>query len=419
VWQGSQIQFESLDSLERALRSILASETRDWNRLLSSSNVQTWHAKQVEFPVPADSDILRTIDTTDGVANIPIPTGMGKGTEWSLVMELQTRGDRQSVVQLSQPIVRQHAAGSNSRERQAIVEWNRGKIRVRLLHGGPFSFIQIETSDIVAQPGNQRLAIVYDGTQAADALGIWIDGRFAPFQVQQDFLVRDFMDASPQVLEFPEAATPDADCAVQELACYRVALSEAELIGIDQDREWKVWDECSPQERLLWAEHYARRVDPQWRYQRESLLFYGAQFSALLDSLDVAPILSPEDPVPSRFWSSLSAEVPFPRNLFLGEDRVAVDLEWEDRRLLASALEQSMAIPLARAEVDRQWRSLVSPVSSEALTEWRGPVTSVWTVDERNRVADLLIRSGWDRRAMMQAMVSSQSWVTIAIDSPP
>lgn len=57
---------------------------------------------------------------------------------------------------------------------------------------------------------------------------------------------------------------------------FRVALTEVEMLDLCSDYEELPWEEMGAEQRELWIQHYARRIDPQGKYQRESLQYYAA-----------------------------------------------------------------------------------------------------------------------------------------------
>jgi hypothetical protein len=434
VWHFEPSVTERLRDLERAMQSVLQSEQQDWDRLFTGDLVPRWYRQLAGYPMPNEADITWSYPSPsvgEGFAeqdaawtSFPMPTPLGRVGEWSVVVDLQTppQKDSDSVGSAGTPqrLLRQRSSDalSDQKHRQWTVEWVEGRIRVSGIHAWPMSTLQVQTTSPIPTSDHHRIAIVYDGLQGANGIRIWVDGAFLPCEILHDSLVKDFLDGGNQTLDVATPSTRGGKPIwIESLECYRIALTEAELAAWDPPGTWQTWEECSVEERQMWTEHYARRLDAQWRYQRESLLFYAGNYAGLWERAPVMPVLAGRYRIASRnrIDSARSPSQPsslklgFPETLFsfAGEGRLAID-DW-DRKKLALECGDRLAIPLARAEVERQWRSMQRAIGIQATTELSD--------EARLQFARSFLESRWDRQVLLQALMTSPDWIAIALDS--
>lgn len=79
---------------------------------------------------------------------------------------------------------------------------------------------------------------------------------------------------------------------IDDFNVFRVALTDVEMRELCSEQEDLSWDELETDQREIWIEHYARRIDPQGKYQRESLQYYAANLLDLSKSVLRVPVLS-------------------------------------------------------------------------------------------------------------------------------
>lgn len=404
-------QRRRLVDLESAMESVLRSEQAEWKRLHNDESVIQAHRSRTGYPAPNPAEITFRLDqmsqvnpadaATDNEIVHPFATPWRYTQPWTAMIQFEVEAIDSSVETDPTLLVRQQSsAGSpSSNQRSCEIEWQQGKIRVRLIHALPQSALELETEPVFLQPGQYSIAVVYEGLPNASALRVWSKGEWVATRIVQESLVRDFASRDSQVLIL--ASSPERSaCHLSNLECYRSAMSLTELIGWEQETEWRDWEMCSKEEQQAFRDYYARRIDLQWRYQRESLLFYADNFASALANIGMLPVADPND-------------LQFIPASFAGWVGMEKNGDWGgiDRQSLAKRCGQDpqMARRLASCEILRQWRMMLASLPSaneDFLT--RGELESLvdrWT-------------SSWDRASLIQELVLSDAWLRIAIDSP-
>ena len=135
-----------------------------------------------------------------------------------------------------------------------------------------------------------HLAIVNDGFGARDSIKIYVNGVQYKTNLAEGSkrcwkeVVRD-RPIDWRIFRAKELHW-------EELQLFRLRLSVPELKGFAEGTGSFDWEEMSEGERLDWVEHYAMRVDPDWRYQRETRGHYAANLAAILESESMLPVLA-------------------------------------------------------------------------------------------------------------------------------
>lgn len=407
----TEAQRRRLVDLETAMESVLRSEQAEWKRLLHDDSVVRAHRSRVVYPTPNPADITfrldqasqeNPLDTTTGAEiACPFATPWRYTQPWTAIIQFEVEDPDSSRETKPTLLVRQQSSSRNpvSNQRCCEIEWQQGKIRVRLIHALPQSALELETDAVFLQPGQYSIAVVYEGLPTASGLRVWSKGEWVATRIVQDSLVRDFASRDPQVLVL--AGSPQrSGCHLSNLECYRSAMSLTELTGWEQETEWRDWELCSQEEQQAFRDYYARRIDLQWRYQRESLLFYADNFASTLANTGMLPVADPNDMqyIPASFAGWVGMEE---------------NGDWGgmDRQSLAKRCSQEpqMARMLASSEIRRQWRMMLA--SSPSMNE------GFLTRDELGRLVDRWT-SSWDRASLIQELVLSDAWLRIGIDSP-
>ncbi|MCU0709104.1 MAG: hypothetical protein MUF23_12510 [Pirellula sp.] len=405
VHDCSQETAKRLQDIEAAMESVLNSEQRDWQRILIDEGPRRWHGKQIDFPRPDPMELTFDLSAIgDEQANnfsFEAWNSPWRHTEpWSVILELEVaRMDR---ISSSSPItllrqIASDAKGGNHHEHECAIVWDQGSIQVRLSHAYPQSYLAINTPPIIVEPGRTMIAIVYDGLPTTQSLRVWSQGKWQPQQSLHDVLLQDFATPLPQKLEISRGTASSA-VRVNQVECYRSALTELELKGWTQESTWKDWGACTLEEQYASREHWAKRVDLQWRYQRESLLFYANSFATALARCSFMPILDPS--IASAMPISLANGV----GIHKGQS-------WNDseRVLLAKECEGVRSTVLAMAETERQWQQMI---------QGRVDAHASDSMDELRNIAERF-RNRWDRRELILDLVLSDAWTRIAIASTP
>jgi hypothetical protein len=412
----SESQRARLLDAEAAMVSVLKTEQRDWERLLREDIAPNWHRAQSTWPLPNPADMTFHLSERQEQAPADLANarhssyGFSKPwrhTEpWTIILEIDCRDTL--AIQREKPIVlvRQRSADSDpSNDRQNLtVDWRDGAIGIHLIHSLPHSYLSMETEPIFRRPGVYTLAIVYEGLPCADALRVWVDGQWLAVRSVHDQLVRDFASEGMHVLDVWGTAKNDSIQLLQ-FESYRCSLSSLELEGWRQTSAWKEWESCSEQEQRSTREHYARRVDLQWRYQRESLSFYANSFASVLAKVSMVPVAEPEDSPGVLMFPG-----PFARS-FSGVDQVQ---GWtsDRRKVFALDCRDKLATVVAENEVARQWHGMLGTMDVDLKRRAEGG-------DTKLREIAKLWSDSWNRRELMRALVFSEDWVATALDSPP
>lgn len=462
------------NDLDRAIASILKTEAQDWQRLLVAKTVEQWQGQHDVPPLPSDSDLIAqwpdaipVSSTEEAVigeqgkwtdsmgreiisspmrigtgysASVPVSSPLSLSREWTLVWNLDIESDAATTFDADQTwlLFSQHPDGlgndNQGLPRGITIAWHSDRVRCSLVHDDPISAIEIESLKAIPLQDRLQLAVVYDGTQAASGLRIACDGQFLETRVLADRIAREFASPSPTRWEMGDANAKGLSNAngvvasIEDFQCYRIALTEPELSALAQAFEWKPWAECSDRERLGWVEYYARRVDLDWRYQRESLLYYLSNRSRLSNTIPFVPVMDGTASMagwgvnPLRFPGTLLST----EELRLHENGVRW-LGAGNRREFAIALlhNESSRAAIAAAEVQRQWLALTQTLSEEPHSgsdqpSQRMPVEpSTLEPSLLRRLTDGFIDSGGDRQQLLLQLVSSPNWLAIALDLKP
>lgn len=413
---ASESQRMRLLDLEASMVSVLKTEQRDWERLLRDPAVARWYQSQSGWPTPNPADKTfdrseqRATSAVNGSVNDPQPSyAMANpwryAEPWTVVLEFEVRDNNPSVSEEPHVLVRQRSTHSapSIKGQTCSIEWDDGKIGVRLIHSLPHSHIAIETEPSFRKAGVYSLAIVYDGFPSVEAVRVWGDGRWLSVRSMHEALVRDFASDESQVLEVI-GSSDGSSVRVMQMESYRSALSAFELEGWRQAVAWKEWEACSEDEQLGAREHYARRVDLQWRYQRESLSFYASSFASVLAKVGMVPVADSDSKEPLA--------IPEPLYGALGSAVNPQNLTPARRQSLARECEEKIASLLAINEVVRQWRRMLATA---------GATEKVKTFDEESMLQECARQwaGTWNRRELIRSLVFSEGWVATALDSPP
>ena len=133
-------------------------------------------------------------------------------------------------------------------------------------------------------------------------------------------------------------------------------------------------------EKRFWIEHYAKRNDSQWRYQRESRAYYAGNLKSIQESEAMVPVLAnatglvelgARDVFPACLLGTVdvSLEGDLKRNL---ESNLVLSAEEWSKRIGSADTNDKVAdrIPekLASFEVSRTWRNLCRGTSPSPQT---------------------------------------------------
>jgi hypothetical protein len=408
----SESQRARLLDLDRAIESVWKSELRDWKRLLQEESVANWYRSQTSWPRPNPSEMTFSLSDVEGMepadaANVrltpyAIENPWRSTQPWTAILEFELH-DAGAVANADpMPLVRQRASIDHSGEfTNSIIALREGRVVVRLVHALPNSYLEIETEPIVRAPGVYSLAVVYDGLPSVDGLRLWLDGRWLETYALHALLVRDFASNDVQVLEIA-SNSGNSGVRVTQLESYRSCLSPLELEGWRQSEEWKEWEDCSEEQRYAARDHYARRLDAQWRYQRESLSFYVSSFGSLLSRVGMVPVADSQ------------GAVGIPKALAFASGAKHDIQGWnaDKRRKLGWECERSVSEIVASNEIARQWTRMLASIEGN---------TKAGSLDEPGLRTGLSKpwSQSWNRRELIRAILVSEAWLSTALDSMP
>ena len=260
-----------------------------------------------------------------------------------------------------------------SNRNELRLEINNGYLRVSLVHDDPISMIQVQTTEPIAINTWTQIAVSYDGTNRAYSLRVSLDGEYVGLNYLADSLIRDFVgetskepvEGQSYELQLGDSTTSGHFWELEDIEVYRTVLSTPELIGLIENAPWQDWQDFSEPEQLAWIEHYARRIDPHWRYERETLR-----------------------------WDTL--ETPWKESI----SRTEVERQWQH------------LIEHATSNMDRSKPSAPGAERPAIQANDRG-----FTESRLQSLAKRFIDRDWDRRAMLLDLLLSPEWIAIAIDS--
>jgi hypothetical protein len=253
------------------------------------------------------------------------------------------------------------------------------------------------------------LAVAFDGLSTAASIRIGWDGQQVKTRVLYDRWSPSSRESLPLDWVAAPVAIPGGTLAPIEWTCYRTALTDLEIMGLDPPGEWKDWDEETEAQQQMWREHYARRIDPELRYLRESLLFYAGNYSEKWRDIPTTPTIASEPWLLAWIAARMDGDTEvFPRGI--GEaawEAVRWDPNAEARLRLAEAIGSELAPSIALTEVRRQWRCLTEahPDAAELSDERLQSISSAW------------IEHRWSRSWLLSELLGSSEWRSIAIDS--
>jgi hypothetical protein len=270
-----------------------------------------------------------------------------------------------------------------------LVELEQGRLGLRALHDPDLSGLAVKLEDRL--PANQRLqiAIINDGLGQPDSIRILVDGTPQAISIEPSSkpFYKEIVSGTSNRWGFGKSE--QGDWKLEQFLVYRLALSVPECRGL-ADCPWlESWEDFDEVSKSYWVEHYARRVDPQWRYQRESRSHYVANLAAIRESVSMLPVLdSADQPIfllnPKRFPVSLIRPTESQSDQNRSTETRASDWRIPSERF---SIEQ-----LAQTEIHRTWRSMQLQAGIE-----------VRSVQIPDRLTAEFV-SDWDRKRLLKSL---------------
>jgi hypothetical protein len=198
---------------------------------------------------------------------------------------------------------------------------------------------------------------------------------------------------------------------LEQAMLYRDCLSVPEIQGL-ADALWiDDWNEMEPKVQTQWIEHYAKRFDSQWRYQRESRDHYASNIAAVLESQSMLPVLnSPEEPIflvqSERFPNSLVslAEPSKSPSLSLESTGPSALVQTQANRWRIESGGKLDPESLARSEIQRSWRAMLRNIGKSQRNFDASKAPDAIEADRVETLAIDFMRD-WNRRAMVTKLV--------------
>jgi len=417
-----------------ALESIERSEQKDWQRLVEQTQqiqsqkganpVRDYWQSLRTWPVVADEDLLWIW---------PDPTAVDFGPHefrvvsnppmirwfrpWTLALvarfptELLAQSESVCIFEQSQTAESQWMDPARA-QRVFRLELSQGRLVVSLIHDTRISCHVVQTKEALPADAILHLAITNDGLGRSDSIRVVIDGQC---------ISTELVGASSR--NFKEIVTKEPHSwrigtsgplgwRLEQAMLYRECLSLPEIQGL-ADALWiDDWNEMEPKVQTQWIEHYAKRFDSQWKYQRESRDHYASNIAAVLESQSMLPVLnSPEEPIflvqSERFPNSLVALADpsnAPRPSLEPKSPGALMTTPAKRWRIESGgkLEPES---LARSEIQRTWRSMLRYAGKSQRNLDASKVSDSIDADLVDTLA-IEFTQDWNRRAMVRKLVA-------------
>ena len=387
------IESNLIRQFKTATESIEKAETLDWLRLQTelkkeNNQILRWWRLQNRWPQVPREDLIFSWPTTSEK-----PPSIRAFREWTLVLAGRFSKEQ---IESQKPLVLfvQSYDGqvAQSPQRSLIVELREGRPFVRLIHDARISTLEAMCHDPLPPDTSTQIAIVNDGLGRPDSIRIFIDGHPQKLRDSQvpSRCYKEIL--SPIANQWRFGPTPGENRGLEQVDFYRLALSGPECRGLADDVWSEVWNELDDAMKLEWADHYARRVDLQWRYQRESRGHYAANMAAIFESQSLLPVLGRPDQTillthPERFPNTLLGE----KKMDAVQNGQVVHTQADAWKVTGSP---ESIDPMARTEVARSWRWMTQWSGIKNRSEWK---SDRW-MDE--------FAKDWDRRKMLCNLIS-------------
>jgi hypothetical protein len=422
-----------------ALESIERSEHKDWQRLIEQT--QKSPTQKGSNPVRDFWQSLRswpTVDDQQRVWNWPDPTAQeltepaarsaelaSKKTPvdfgpqevlivpnapklravrpWTLV--LVGRFPRKLIEQPESVCIFEQSQTAQSQwgdldraQRSFRMELSEGRLVVRLIHDARISCQVIRTQEALPTEQTIHLAISNDGLGRSDSIRVVVDGVQISTKPDDASLgcYKEIVSKEPSPWRI--GTSGPIGWRLEQAMLYRESLSIPEVQGL-ADALWiDDWNEIDQQVQIQWIEHYAKRIDPQWRYQRESRDHYASNLAAVVESQSMLPVLgSLDEPIflvqHDRFPNTLVDLAD--RNVEISPSKM---VQTQANRWRIEAGQKLDPESVARSEIRRVWKTMVRHSSR---THRAGDAGDAGMVDT---LAIEFMRY-WDRRKMVTKLI--------------
>ncbi len=449
----NQAQKQQLKTLQDAMQSVRQVYADDLRKLESSPTVENWYSSLGAWPQPQNEWLKAefNLDKThtepasllannvhanepggyegtiqwkmdnkhsaillDGDNALIFPkTGVFSRTqEFTICFELKlpTSFDRAMVLHRSMS-----RTDAGSRGYQLSIE--SGHFHFDIIHYWPSSAIRVRCTQPVPQNKWMHIALVYGGTNLAEDTHIYVDGNRAPVEILRNTLQKDILDEGDEVVLSIGARDGDQGLAgglVDNLQVYDSALTAIEIAGLATDQPWVTWFELTSAQQTLWRGHYAQRIDPQFKYHKESYLHYFNSLAELVQPAREILVMSElSENRPTRVLNRGSFESPGE----LVESGVHRALLTDGEPMPRNRLELARWLtsdhhPLtARVAVNHIWQQLFGRGLVVTAEDFGVHGQSPTHPELLDFLARELIRSGWSRKKIFRMIATSQAFM--------
>lgn len=449
------IEANLMRPFRESLASIEHEEKKERERIAQKTIVERWYRGLATFPKPskeelagqwsvADGSLFEIEDSVYRIIKSDMPFKAFR--EWTFLLDVNLEA---SVLEAAEPIllfeqtvappaavdVPETTDGLARFSRRVPVmsppmrsirlEIVRGCLQLRLIHD-PLSSSLVLLSKTALSPGSAQIAVVNEGFGERGYVHLLLDGEAVPIEQTNLEYCSDGSEDTKQYKDHYNALYKEihrgdraiwrviddtkVGVAIDQFTAYRIALTGPECKGLMDNQVKPDWEELDSKQQAIWGDHYARRNDAQWRYQRESRLYYSGSLRSIRESTAMLPVLiSPKSLVcpcePSGFPTICfdvtdRAGIRFPSAPISSKawcEAVGLSPSREDKSRLRAA-------KIAEQEVKRTWNALhrsagltiPEPIEGELVT-WREEIAErffgEWECDRMIR--NLLLSDHW------------------------
>ncbi len=448
-----QDQKQQLTTIHDAMKSIRRAYTDDFKKLENSALVETWYSSLGAWPQPenewltaefyldksnanparllpnhvhanepghCDQTIQWKTDNNhsaivldgDNALVFPKSGAFSRTQEFTICFELKIPKtfDKAIVLHRSKAMA---AAGS----RGYVLSIEDGHFHFDLNHYWPTSAIRIRCTHPVPVNKWMHIALVYGGTNRAEDTHIYVDGKRTPVEILANALQKDFLEKREEIVLSIGARVGDRGLVgglVDNLQVYDSALTAIEIAGLATDQPWLTWSELTNAEKALWGEHYAQRIDPKFKYHKESFQHYFNSLAELVQPTREILVMSDlSEDRPGGFLGRGSDASPGP----LVEPSVHRGPLDEGEPMPRNRLELARWLtgdhhPLtARVAVNQVWKQMFGRGLVDTPEDFGVQGQTPSHPELLDFLARELIRSGWSRKYIYRMIATSQAFM--------
>lgn len=404
------IESNLLRPFRESLDSIIQAEDKDWQRLLigaeaSGGPVEKWYRGELDYPKVSEETLAwqwpdaQSLDAQAHVAEDEssiehLGQPLRASREWTLVCQVDVSS---AALDSDLPILifeqqefsqdaKLEPAANDRAERTLRLELVHGHVQVSFVHDQAVSELVLRTIQTISN-GTRQIAVVNEGFGGPSSVRLVVDGNPLDLQVDdaeassgasQKRLWKEVVRGEKARCRITQKSATGIEC--QDTSVYRLGLSIPELRGLTESFLKSDWESLDGLEKRFWIEHYAKRNDSQWRYQRESRAYYAGNLKSIQESEAMVPVLAnatglvelgARDVFPACLLGTVdvSLQGDLKRNL---ESNLVLSAEEWSKRIGSADTNDKVAdrIPekLASFEVSRTWRNLCRGTSPSPQT---------------------------------------------------